>query len=237
MPNNNQNNMPNNMPFNMANNMAFYQQMLQMQQMQQNFMYQQQQQQFYNGYLLYCQQNGLNAQDPNVYSQYCQNMRNNMNNIYANNNNNNINNNNQNDVYIHCNNNDNTNNNNDPNQPKELLPRREETLYMHQNEIQGNNNNNNINFAALNNDIINVALTTTAGYKVIIPASKNMSFEDLFINYANKVGVPHDAIGTKIVFLCNGGKVDPKSKQPISSLFKLSMGNITVLDQANIVGA
>ena len=235
MPNNNQNNMPNNMPFNMANNMAFYQQMLQMQQMQQNFMYQQQQQQFYNGYLLYCQQNGLNAQDPNVYNQYCQNMMNNMNNIYANNNNNNINNN-QNDVYIHCNNNDNTNNNNDPNQPKELLPRREETLYMHQNEIQGNNNNN-INFAGLNDDIINVALTTTAGYKVIIPASKNMSFEDLFINYANKVGVPHDAIGTKIVFLCNGGKVDPKSKKPISSLFKQSMGNITVLDQANIVGA
>ena len=198
----------------------------------------QQQQQFYNAYLLYCQQNGLNAQDPNVYNQYCQNMMNNMNNIYANNNNNNNNiNNNQNDVYIHCNNNDDTNNNNDPNQPKELLPRREETLYMHQNEIQGNNNNNNINFAALNNDIINVALTTTAGYKVIIPASKNMSFEDLFINYANKVGVPHDAIGTKIVFLCNGGKVDPKSKQPISTLFKLSMGNITVLDQANIVGA
>ena len=227
MPNNNQNNMPNNMPF----NMAFYQQMMYMNQLQQQYLLQQQQ--FYNAYLSYCQQNGLNAQDQNVYMQYCQMMMNN--NMNTNNNNNN--NNNQNDVYIHCDNNNNNNNNNDPNQPKELLPRREETLYMHQNEIQGNNNNNNINFAALNNDIINVALTTTAGYKVIIPASRNMSFEDLFINYANKVGVPHDAIGTKIVFLCNGGKVDPKSKQPISTLFKQSMGNITVLDQANIVGA
>ena len=234
------------MPNNMQNNFAFFQQMMQMQQMQQ--MIQQQQQQFYNAYIVYCQQNGLNCNDENEYNKFCQQYYNNMNNMGNNqipNNivgNNNINNN-QNDVYIRSNNSN--NNNNDPNQPKEILPRSEETIYMNPNELKGNNNQNQIqnnfqkfNFGALNNDIINVTLSTTAGYKVVIPASKDMTFENLFINYANKVGVPLDAIGTQIVFLCNGGKLDPKSKQPISTIFKhQSMGNITVLDQGNIVGA
>ena len=232
------------MPNNMQNNFAFFQQMMQMQQMQQ--MIQQQQQQFYNAYIVYCQQNGLNCNDENEYNKFCQQYYNNMNNMGNNqipNNivgNNNINNN-QNDVYIRSNNSN--NNNNDPNQPKEILPRSEETIYMNPNELKGNNNQNQnnfqkFNFGALNNDIINVTLSTTAGYKVVIPASKDMTFENLFINYANKVGVPLDAIGTQIVFLCNGGKLDPKSKQPISTIFKhQSMGNITVLDQGNIVGA
>ena len=232
------------MPNNMQNNFAFFQQMMQMQQMQQ--MIQQQQQQFYNAYIVYCQQNGLNCNDENEYNKFCQQYYNNMNNMGNNqipNNivgNNNINNN-QNDVYIRSNNSN--NNNNDPNQPKEILPRSEETIYMNPNELKGNNNQNQnnfqkFNFGALNNDIINVTLSTTAGYKVVIPASKDMTFEDLFINYAKKVGVPLDAIGTQIVFLCNGGKIDPTSKQPISTIFKhQSMGNITVLDQGNIVGA
>ena len=245
------------MPNNMQNNFAFFQQMMQLQQMQQmqQMQQQQQQQQFYNAYLSYCQQNGLNCNDENEYNKFCQlyynNMMNNMGNNLGNNmgnnqipnnigGNNNINKN-QNDIYVHSNN---SNNNNDPNQPKEILPRSEETIYMNQNELKGNNNQNqiqnnfpNFNFGALNNDIINVTLITSAGYKVVISATKDMTFEDLFINYANKVGVPLDAIGTQIVFLCNGGKLDPKSKQPISTVFKNSMGNIAVLDQGNIVGA
>ena len=233
------------MPNNMQNNFAFFQQMMQMQQMQQ--MIQQQQQQFYNAYIVYCQQNGLNCNDENEYNKFCQlyynNMMNNVGNNQIPNNiggNNNINNN-QNDVYIRSNNSN--NNNNDPNQPKEILPRSEETIYMNPNELKGNNNQNQnnfqkFNFGALNNDIINVTLSTTAGYKVVIPASKDMTFENLFINYTNKVGVPLDAIGTQIVFLCNGGKLDPKSKQPISTVFKhQSMGNIAVMDLGNIVGA
>jgi hypothetical protein len=84
----------------------------------------QQQQQFYNAYLTYCQQNGLNYNDENEYNKYCQLYYNNMNNMGNNqipNNivgNNNINNN-QNDVYIRSNNSN--NNNNDPNQPKEIF--------------------------------------------------------------------------------------------------------------------
>ena len=132
--------------------------------------------QFYMAYVLYCQQNGLNAQDQSIYIQYCLFIWNKM------------------------------------------------------------NNNNNFNFTAFNNENVTVTFTTTGGYRVIITASKNMTFEDLFINYANKVGVPHDAIEAKIVFLHNGGKLDPKSKDPISTLFKQSMANITVFDQENIIG-
>ena len=80
-----------------------------------------------------------------------------------------------------------------------------------------NKNNNkmtniiNNNLGALNNDIVNLTFTTAAGYRVIIPASKNMTFKLLFINYANKVGVPLDAIKTKIIFLYNTERVDTKS--------------------------
>ena len=232
----------------------------------------QQQQQFYNAYLLYCQQNGLNYQDQNVYNQYClmmmMNMNNNMvnnnmgnNNIVNNNNNNNINNN-QNVV--------NNNNNQDENpndiyipegvssEPKPIIPRLEKTIYVNQNELQMNNNNmnnnnfnnfNNFNnnfqmpnqnfaqFAGLNNDIINVVLRTTAGFSVVINAPKTMTFEELFINFANKAGVPYETIGKEIVFLFSAAKIDTKSKLPISSMFKGSNARITIIDLKGIIGA
>ena len=237
----------------------------------------QQQQQFYNAYLLYCQQNGLNYQDQNVYNQYClmmmmnmntnmgnNNMGNNMgnnnfgnNNMGNNNNNNNINNN-QNVV----NNNNQDENPNDiyipegvSSEPKPIIPRQEKTIYVNQNELQMNNNNmnnnnfNNFNFnfpnqnpnfaqfAGLDNNIINVVLRTTAGFSVVINAPKTMTFEELFINFANKAGVPYETIGKEIVFLFSAAKIDTKSKLPISSMFKGVNAKITIIDLKGIIGA
>ena len=249
----------------------------------------QQQQQFYNAYLLYCQQNGLNYQDQNVYNQYClmmmmnmntnmgnNNMGNNMgNNNFGNNNmgnnmgnnnfgNNNMGNNNNNN---NINNNQNVVNNNNqdenPNdiyipegvssEPKPIIPRQEKTIYINQNELQMNNNNfnnfNNFNnnfqmpnqnftqFAGLDNNIINVVLRTTAGFSVVINAPKTMTFEELFINFANKAGVPYETIGKEIVFLFSAAKIDTKSKLPISSMFKGSNARITIIDLKGIIGA
>ena len=64
-----------------------------------------------------------------------------------------------------------------------------------------------------------------------------MTFSQLFKNYANKVGVPEDAIRTKMWFLCNGEKLKVDSQEPISTLFKTVNANVTVLDQGNIIGA
>ena len=240
----------------------------------------QQQQQFYNAYLLYCQQNGLNYQDQNVYNQYClmmmMNMNNNMGNTMGNNNmgNNNFGNNNMGNNGNNNNNNNqnvvNNNNNQDENpndiyipegvssEPKPIIPRQEKTIYVNQNELQMNNNNfnnnnfnnfNNFNnnfqmpnqnfaqFAGLDNNIINVVLRTTAGFSVVINAPKTMTFEELFINFANKAGVPYETIGKEIVFLFSAAKIDTKSKLPISSMFKGSNARITIIDLKGIIGA
>ena len=137
----------------------------------------------------------------------------------------------------------------DENKPKEIIPREEKTLYLKPNELKGSNippqmaqmANQNLNpfqaFAGMGNDIINVTLNATTGFKVVIPAPKSMTFEDLFINFANKAGVPVSTIGEQIVFLYNAEKLDAKSKQPISSLFKSFNANVTVLDQGGIIGA
>ena len=223
-------------------------------------------QQFISGYQQYCLMNGLNPQDQNVFNAYLlmwmnnQNQNNNQggNNNYnynynaQKNNNNNINNfnNNQNNtqntqnqsqdaVYIH--------DDDDPNKPKEVVPRDEKTIYVQTSELKGHNipaqNPPNSmpsftqfqNFA--NSNIINVNLTASTGFKVIIPAPKDMTFEELFINFANKASIPESAIGVQVVFLYNAEKLDPKSKSPLSSLIKSNIANITVLDQGGIIGA
>ena len=119
------------------------------------------------------------------------------------------------------------------NQKKYFQERKE--LYINEKELQVNKAQNqtnfpNFNFGALNMDIIDVTFCNASGYKVLISASKYMTLEDLFINYATKVGKPHDYIGSKIVFICHGRKIDPKSKQPISSIFKQNIGAFTVVD-------
>ena len=142
-------------------------------------------------------------------------------------------------VYIH--------DDDDPNKPKEVVPRDEKTIYVQTSELKGHNipaqNPPNSmpsftqfqNFA--NSNIINVNLTASTGFKVLIKAPKDMTFEELFINFANKASIPESAIGVQVVFLYNAEKLDPKSKSPLSSLIKSNIANITVLDQGGITGA
>ena len=228
------------------------QQMLFQQQQQQYMMMQQyqlfQQQQLYNKFLNYCSMTGTNPNDQGAFMAYCNSMQNQMpnsqNNINLNNNNNfqqpQINNmaksqgnqvmnptsaQNTNNVYV-----------NDPNQPKEVIPRKEETLYL--NAAGGKSGPTQLSAMGMgNNSVINVTLTATSGLKVVIAAPKTMTFSELFKNYVKKVGVPEDVIGTKIVFLFNAEKLKVDSQEPISTLFKAFNANVTVLDQGNIIGA
>ena len=228
------------------------QQMLFQQQQQQYMMMQQyqlfQQQQLYNKFLNYCSMTGTNPNDQGAFMAYCNSMQNQMpnsqNNINLNNNNNfqqpQINNmaksqgnqvmnptsaQNTNNVYV-----------NDPNQPKEVIPRKEETLYL--NAAGGKSGPSQLSAMGMgNNSVVNVTLTATSGLKVVIAAPKTMTFSELFKNYEKKVGVPEDVIGTKIVFLFNAEKLKVDSQEPISTLFKTFNANVTVLDQGNIIGA
>ena len=136
---------------------------------------------------------------------------------------------NQNDIYVHS--------SSGSEEPKQILPRTEKTLYLKPNELKMNPNPNFNQFAGLDNGIINVNLRTTSGFSVIINAPKSMSFEDLFINFANKAGVPQSTIGKELIFLYNAQKMDTKSKLPLSSLFKTTNAKITIVDVQGIIGA
>ena len=230
--------------------MLFQQQQLQQQQYMMMMQQQQyfQQQQLYNKFLNYCNMTGTNPNDQGAFMAYCNSMQNQMpnsqNNINLNNNNNfqqqQINNmaksqgnqvmnqasaQNTNNVYV-----------NDPNQPNEVIPRKEETLYL--NAAGGKSGPTQLSAMGMgNNSVVNVTLTATSGLKVVIAAPKTMTFSELFKNYVKKVGVPEDVIGTKIVFLFNAEKLKVDSQEPISTLFKAFNANVTVLDQGNIIGA
>ena len=237
----------------MQQQMMFQQQQMMLQQQQQYMM----QQQLWNEFMQYCQMTGNNCNDQNLFNQYCQMKMSSMNNM---NNMNSMNNNFQqpqpqqqsmNPPTIFVNSPEQSNEqkpredtvylgNNQ--QPKETIPRMNKTIYA--DNVQGSGNNNINNFSMMkqfgmggNNDVINVTLTATSGLKVVIPAPKTMSLCQLFKNYVQKVGVPESVIGTKIVFLFNAEKLDFNSQEPISKFFKNFQANITVLDQANIIGA
>ena len=237
----------------MQQQMMFQQQQMMLQQQQQYMM----QQQLWNEFMKYCQLTGNNCNDQNLFNQYCQMKMSSMNNM---NNMNSMNNNFQqpqpqqqsmNPPTIFVNSPEQSNEqkpredtvylgNNQ--QPKETIPRMNKTIYA--DNVQGSGNNNINNFSMMkqfgmggNNDVINITLTATSGLKVVIPAPKTMSLCQLFKNYVQKVGVPESVIGTKIVFLFNAEKLDFNSQEPISKFFKNFQANITVLDQANIIGA
>ena len=223
--------------------------------MQQQFIMQQQRQQLWNEFLQYCQMTGSNSNDQNLFNQYCQMKISFMNNfpqqqqqqpqqpqqpnqtplnpptIYVNSPDQSSEQKPRDDTVYLGNNNQ---------QPKETLPRMNKTIYA---DVQGSGNNiNNFNMMKQfgmggNNDMINVTLIATSGLKVVIPAPKTMSLCQLFKNYVQKVGVPESVIGTKIVFLFNAEKLDYNSQEPIYKFFKNFQANITVLDQANIIGA
>ena len=158
---------------------------------------------------------GVNSQNSNQ-----MNFNNNNNNqmIFNNNNNNQMNFNN-NKI------NDQSNNQSNKNNLEEILPREDKTLFAGDANVfnQGDN-------------IINVALNASSGLKVIVPISNSCTIEELIKKYAQRAAIPDDALGTKIIFLFNGEKLEINSQKKLSEIFK-SGCVITVIDQGGIIGA
>ena len=85
-------------------------------------------------------------------------------------------------------------------------------------------------------NIINVTMNASTGYKVVINASADTSIEELLKMYTRKIGLAENVIGKDIMFLYNGAQLNTKSKQSIGSFFR-NTAVITVYDLNGIIGA
>ena len=78
---------------------------------------------------------------------------------------------------------------------------------------------------------------TSTGLKVIIPISNESTLAELFKIYETRASLPPNVLGDKIVFLYNGGKINPNSTDKIRTLIRGNNAKITVFDQGGVIGA
>jgi hypothetical protein len=106
----------------------------------------------------------------------------------------------------------------------ELLPREDKTIAVPRPS------------SSQSTPFINITLNASTGLKVVVPISPTSTVQQLFLTYAQKVGIPVNALGSKIIFLFGGGKIDINSQQQIGNVFK-NGAVVTVFDQGGIIGA
>ena len=104
-----------------------------------------------------------------------------------------------------------------------LLPRDNTILYS--NKSQFNNPN-----------MFNITFRASTGYTVVMTVAPNITLNQMFKQYLDKVGVNYNHLGNGILFLFNGLRLDPFSNKIVSAVFK-NYANITVFDQAGVIGA
>jgi hypothetical protein len=114
------------------------------------------------------------------------------------------------------------NNNNSQQEPKELIPRGEKVI--RENNISLNDQN-----------MVNISFDASTGLKVIIAAPKSITIKELIKKYIRRIGISENHIGKDIIFLFNGGKLEPFSDETIQTFQDFS--SITVFDQNNVIGA
>ena len=104
-----------------------------------------------------------------------------------------------------------------------LLPRDPTVIYS--NKSQSNNPN-----------MMNITLKASTGYTMVMTVPPNITVHEMFKQYLDKVGVPHNHLGKGIQFLFNGLRLDPFSNKMVSMVFK-NYANVTVFDEAGVIGA
>ena len=190
--------------------------------------------------------NGMNGMNMNMMNMMNMNGMNNMNNMWNNNGNNNgmnninnmpnsmnnLNNNMSNSFNIQNNNNNMSyssgnvisNNRNQNQQPQELIPRGDKVI-----------RDTSMNINSNGQKMINVTFDASTGLRVIIAISKNTTVKQLVEKYIERIGIGKNHIGKDIIFLFNGGKMDPFSEDNLQNFPDLAI--ITVFDQNNVIGA
>ena len=86
-----------------------------------------------------------------------------------------------------------------------------------------------------NSNIKNIKFDASTGIHVLINADKNITVENLLKEFVHKLGLSENVIGTDLIFLFNGGKLDAHSQETISKFPDIA--TITVFDQNNVIGA
>ena len=86
-------------------------------------------------------------------------------------------------------------------------------------------------------DMINIAFDASTGVKTIVTVKKSTPLKEILKKYMDKIGLPHNLIGTEIFFLFNGSKVDVNSEATPKELKYQNMVAFTVFDQGNVIGA
>ena len=112
---------------------------------------------------------------------------------------------------------------------------------------RANKNNKSLpyveSFPGYTGNRINIIFETGTGLLINIPAPVNVTVEELFIKFANRVGVSPLLLGNKIFFIANGAAIKPDDKKLVGDLFKDFSNNlkdqikIIVLDASNVIGA
>ena len=106
---------------------------------------------------------------------------------------------------------------------EELMPRRDETVYVDKDK----------QYLA---DIINIIFASSTGYNVSMFVSKYITFEQLFKKYMDKLNLPYHHLGVNIQFSYFGKILDPFSQVLIGNVL-LNSQRIEVLDIGGLQGA
>ncbi len=106
---------------------------------------------------------------------------------------------------------------------EELMPRRDETVYVDKNK-------------QYLPDIINIMFASSTGYNVSMFVSKYITFEQLFKKYMDKLNLPYHHLGVNIQFSYFGKILDPFSQVLIGNVL-LNSQRIEVLDIGGLQGA
>ena len=102
-----------------------------------------------------------------------------------------------------------------------MLPRANKTI--NDNEYMGS-------------EIINIYFEMTTGVKVILSVPNRIPLKELIKMFARKINLSESYIGTKVLFLFNGRKLDHESLEDIQKVGIRNNFNITVFDNGNVIG-
>ena len=86
-----------------------------------------------------------------------------------------------------------------------------------------------------NLNLKNISFDASTGLKVILKVPNDTTIKELLKKYVEKIGLSEKVIGTDLIFLFNGGRMDTNSEDSIQKFQDFS--SITVFDQNNVIGA
>lgn len=88
----------------------------------------------------------------------------------------------------------------------------------------------------MGSEIININFDTSTGVKVILNVPDRIPVKELLKRFARKINLSESYIGTKVLFLFNGRKLDHESLEDIQKVGIRNNFNITVFDNGNVIG-